>query len=68
MAFYKNNNGVIFEAHNFVLSKNYELKKEYYQEYKYPIDGWYWMDTSDDAYSFFGIEKPKETDLNTGIH
>ena len=60
MAFYKKDNDMVLEAPNFVLNKNYELKKETKDTHIYPIDGWYWFDTIEEAYTFLGIEFPKE--------
>jgi hypothetical protein len=42
----------------FVDGQGYTLSEAGRYEYEYPIDGWYWFDTADEAYSFFGIEKP----------
>lgn len=60
MAFYKKDNDMVLEALNFVLNKDYELKKEAKDTHIYPIDGWYWFDTIEEAYTFLGIEFPKE--------
>lgn len=60
MAFYKKDNDMVLEAPNFVLNKDYELKKETKDTHIYPIDGWYWFDTIEEAYTFLGIEFPKE--------
>jgi hypothetical protein len=42
-------------APNFVLSANYELRKETKNDHEYPIYGWYWFDSEDEAKSFFKI-------------
>jgi hypothetical protein len=55
--FYKNNNGQLIYGPNYVLSLNYELRKETKDNNIYPVDGWYWFNTEDEAYLFFGIEK-----------
>ena len=60
MAFYKKDNDMVLEAPNFVLNKDYELRKETKDIHIYPIDGWYWFDTIEEAYTFLGIEFPKE--------
>lgn len=54
--------GVLLYGPNFVLNANYELRKETKDQYTYPTDGWYWFDTEEEAYSFFGIEPQTETD------
>jgi len=43
-------------APNFVDAPNYQLLKENKDTYTYPIDGWYWFDTEQEAYEFFQIE------------
>lgn len=37
---------------NFVLNSSYELWKEQHDSYSYPVDGWYWFDTEEEAYAF----------------
>lgn len=56
--FYKKENDNLIYAQNLVLNSEYQLFKELKDEYNYPIDGWYWFDSEDDAYVFFSIEKP----------
>ena len=55
--FYKNDNGIMLYAPNFVISANYELCKEQHDSHSYPIDGWKWFDDEDAAYLEFGLEK-----------
>ena len=57
--FYKND-GILLYGPNFVLNANYELRKETKDDYSYPVDGWYWFDTRQEALDFFGIVE--ETD------
>ena len=47
--FYKNDNGELLFAPNFVENKDYQLYKEHHSEYNYPIDGWYWFDSEEEA-------------------
>lgn len=56
--FYKLENGQIIHGPNYVLNMRYELYKENRAQYEYPVDGWYWFDSEDEAYAFLGIEKP----------
>lgn len=58
--FYKKENDNLIYSQNLVLNSEYQLFKELKDEYNYPIDGWYWFDSEDDAYVFFNIEKPLE--------
>lgn len=57
--FYKQD-GEILYGPNFVLNANYELRKETYDQHTYPVDGWYWFDSKEAAYAFFGVELPIE--------
>ena len=67
--FYKYDNGELLHAPNFVYNKNYTLLKEKkLSEEKdknvYPVDGWHWFDTRQEALDFFGIaEEEEETRL-----
>jgi hypothetical protein len=54
--FYKNDNGYILYGPNFVLNANYDLRKETKDQHIYPIDEWYWFDSIEEAYTFFGLE------------
>ena len=64
MAFYKNDNGQLLEAPNFVYSKEYTLLKEQKDSYTYPIDGWKWFDKREDAIAAYGIVEEKEEAQN----
>ena len=54
--FYKLDGDLLY-APNFVLGpyQQYELRKETHQEHTYPIDGWYWFDTENEARVFFNM-------------
>jgi len=43
-------------APNAVHNKNYKLLKEEKDNYQYPVSGWYWFDTEEEAFTFFNIE------------
>jgi hypothetical protein len=49
--FYKEENGDLIFGPNFVLNKNYELRKETHEQHTYPVDGWYWFDSETEAKS-----------------
>ena len=57
--FYKLDGDVLFGP-NFVLNANYELRRETKDQHSYPVDGWSWFDTKEEAYAFFGVELPVE--------
>lgn len=52
--FYKLDGSLLY-APNSVLNKDYQLYKEDYESYSYPVDGWYWFDTLEEACLAFGI-------------
>lgn len=56
--FYKLENDAVLYADQGVLSPNYELLAQFHDQYTYPVDGWYWFDSADEAYAFFKIPKP----------
>jgi hypothetical protein len=60
--FYKYESDAVAYGPNFVLDKNFELRSESKDEHTYPIDGWYWFDTMEDAYLFFNIPLPEGED------
>lgn len=43
----------ILEAPNFVHTPNISLFAEEKDSYTYPIEGWYWFETIEEANSFF---------------
>ena len=49
MPFYKKHEEELIVAPNFVYNSEYELRSEQHTDYTYPVDGWYWFDTLDDA-------------------
>ena len=53
--FYKEENGELLYAPNFVLNKNFELRKETHDQHTYPVGGCYWFDSEAEAKSFFNI-------------
>jgi hypothetical protein len=53
--FYKEENGELIYAPNFVLNKNFELYKETHDQHTYPVDGWHWFDSETEARTFLNI-------------
>ena len=43
----------------YVLNKDYALYRDEKDTYQYPIDGWRWFNSENEAYEFFGIQKPE---------
>ncbi len=51
--------GVLLYGPNYVLGpyQSYALLRESHTEYEYPIDGWFWFDSEDEAKDHFGIQR-----------
>ena len=47
--FYKNDNGTLLFGPNFVLNKDFELRRETHEQHTYPVDGWHWFDSEKEA-------------------
>jgi len=56
--FFKNDSGMVLNGPNFVLGGSYSLYKEQKDTYTYPVEGWYWFDSEEEAYNYFGIPIP----------
>ena len=57
--FYKLDSDLLYGP-NFVLNANYELRRETHDQHTYPIDGWSWFDSEDDARLFFELPAKEE--------
>lgn len=60
--FYKNDDGMILHGPNYVKAGSFNIFRQHKDEYTYPIGGWYWFDSKEDAYNFWNIPIPQETD------
>lgn len=58
MAFYKNDNGTMLIAPNFVYAPTYTLKRTELKNLTLPIDGWDWFNSDEEAYTAYGLEIP----------
>lgn len=63
--FYKNDNDVLLHGPNFVLNKDYELHAATKDDHTYPVDGWYWFNTEEEAREALGIPIPEEPPTTT---
>lgn len=54
--FYKLDGSLVYGP-NFVLGAYgaYELRKETHKEHSFPVDGWYWFESVEEANAFFNI-------------
>lgn len=48
--------GELLYGPNYVLNSAYELRRDTHELNQYPIDGWYWFATQEEAYQFFDIK------------
>jgi len=46
---------ILNHAPNFVVSSLYELRRENKDAYQYPVYGWFWFDSEEEAKAFFDI-------------
>ncbi len=47
--FYKKDGDQLLHGPNFVLNKDYELRRETKDQPTYPVDGWSWFDSEEEA-------------------
>lgn len=52
--FYKLDGSLMYAQH-WVRSANYELNAQLKDTYNYPVQGWYWFDTLEEACAFFDL-------------
>jgi hypothetical protein len=55
--FYKFEDNLLF-APNFVATPEFVLLKEEKDTIQFPVDGWYWFESEEEANQFFNIPKP----------
>jgi len=53
--FYKNDNGSLLWSADKVINDNFELLIDQKDIYSYPVEGWIWADTTEEAKSILGI-------------
>lgn len=47
--FYKRDGDGLIYGPNYVLNKDYELRRESKNQHEYPVDGWSWFDSEEEA-------------------
>lgn len=52
--------GDLLHGPNFVLNADYSLYKETHDQNVYPIDGWYWFDSEEEAHIYFELPPTTE--------
>ena len=54
--FYKlDDGGMLLYGPNFVEHKDYQLYKETHDQQTYPVEGWYWFDSEEEAKLYFNL-------------
>lgn len=72
--FYKHVANTLAYGATFIHSPNYELRVEQKDTYTFPVDGWYWFDTLEEACSFFNLDiadyqkSPEETSNSVSLN
>ena len=71
--FYKLDNSQLLFGPCDVYNANYTLIREEHQSHEYPVDGWYWFDTLEDACRVLGLNindylpKEENTPMTYGL-
>jgi len=50
----------LYYAKGFVASSQFELNREDKDKYTYPVYGWYYFESEDEAYAFFNLTQPTQ--------
>jgi hypothetical protein len=53
--FYKYESEILLYGQTEVTGPYFDLLRQNHAEYTYPVDGWYWFDTEEQAREFFGL-------------
>lgn len=53
--FYLVENNNLLYAQNFIKNSSFEINRNEKDSYTYPINGWYWFDSEEDARIFFNL-------------
>ena len=56
--------GEVLFAHNFVISKDFELLAEKHTEYTYPADGWEWVEDYETEPDLQALEAEQQAIIN----
>jgi hypothetical protein len=54
--FYTKTNGELIYGRRFIYAPTYKLTKNLKDTYQYPVHGWRWFDSLEDACLFFDID------------
>jgi hypothetical protein len=53
--FYFCQDGALAFGPNFVETKDFQIYRDQKDSYTYPVNGWYWFDSEEDARIFFNL-------------
>ena len=65
--FYKLSGETLFYGPTAIHNAAYELHAETHEEHDYPIDGWTWFDSREEACAAYGYVEPVEEDRDDGL-
>jgi hypothetical protein len=54
-------------APNWVIAPGYQLLRSAKDSYTYPVEGWYWFDSLEQACAFFDVPVPEDFNQGTGF-
>ena len=54
--FYKLEENILLYSDGSLYNKNYELHQNLKDTYDYPIDGWYWFSSLEDACNYYKLD------------
>lgn len=52
----------LYYGPNYVLNMDFELRAESHEDHEYPVGGWYWFDSEEEAREALGL--PPATESN----
>lgn len=61
--FYKKEVEDILYGVSEVMGPDFNLRRDEKDQYEYPVHGWYWFDSTEEAYAFFGVPIEPEMTL-----
>lgn len=67
MGFYKIDDGRLLVAERFVHGSDFELDVEHKDSYQYPVDGWYWFDSLQEAITQLSKQDDEITPLQAKV-
>jgi hypothetical protein len=65
--FYKLDEETLLYGHNFVIGPGFELRRETHEDHTYPVEGWYWFDSKEEAREFFNLGPEPEPETEVGF-